>query len=161
MSVRRMSDILSMMIAGGDVAALPARATWPVHRALLWLSDEATRRSVDLGLKILSEPDPDVCLAAVGAEEALSLLLDDGLLTGQGSGYTALWHVEGSFATYSRRAMLREEPATVRLICQAGQRLATAASTALKNADTAAASWASMVTGPSPTVRQPPLVALR
>jgi hypothetical protein len=161
MSPQRMSLILSMMIAAGDVRALPARATWPIHQALIWLAAEASRRSIDLGLPIRSEPDPDVCVAAVGAEEAICLLLHGGLLATQGHGYAARWCVDAELTSTIRRALFRHDPATARLIHQAGQRLATAASTAMKNLDSATVSWTSAIAGSTPTVRQPRLVALR
>ncbi len=157
----RINKLLSIMMAAGEVTALPVRATWPVHRALAWLGEEAERRGTRPLSTLTLRPDPDACVAVDGAEQALATLIDEGFLVLSGTGYTARWAVNPDSAAAARRALLREEPFIAVLIVQAGQRLATWASTALKNADTAAASWASTVSGPMPTVRQPPLVALR
>ena len=156
-----MNRLLGMMMAAGEVAALPVRVTWPVHRALAWLGEEARRRDAMPSLMLTLRPDPDACVAVDGADQALATLVDEGFLVLSGTGYAARWTVNPDSAAVARRALLREELVTVVLIVQAGQRLATWASTASKNADTAAASWASTVFGPMPTVRQPPLVALR
>jgi hypothetical protein len=155
-----MTDVLSVMMAAGEVVALPARVTWPVHRALIWLDEEAGRQGAMPSLTLTLRPDPDVFVAVDGAEQALAALIEDGFLFLSGTGYTARWTVDPDSATAARRALMRQEPVAALLLVQAGQRLATWASTALKNSDKAAASWASTVTGPMPTVRQPPLVAL-
>lgn len=156
-----MMDALRTMMAVGEVNALPAGVTWPVHRALVWLRDEAERMGEELPFIVTVRPDPDALTAVEGADDAIVALVDEGFLVQSGLGYTARRTVEVRGATAARRALLREDPATVTLLVHAGQRLETWASTALKNADTAAASWASAVTGPTPTVRQPALVALR
>jgi hypothetical protein len=158
---RRMIYLLRTMMAAGEVAALPARVTWPVHRALAWLGEEAWRRGTVPSLTMTVGPDPDACVAVDEAEHALETLVHEGFLVQSGTGYTARWAVDLDAATVARRGLLREDPVTAALLVQAGQRLATWASTALKNADTAAASWAFTVIGTTPVVRQPPLVALR
>ena len=149
------------MMAAGEVTALPARVTWPVHRALAWFDEETARRDAAPSFTMIVRPDPDACVAVDGAEHALAILVDEGFLVQSGTGYTARWAVDQGSAIVARRALMCEDPLTAVLLVQAGQRLATWASTALKNADTAAASWASTVFWPMPTVRQPPLVALR
>lgn len=100
-------------------------------------------------------------MAVEGVEAALTALIHEGFLVQSGFGYTARWVIDPELATSARRELLREDPLIAVLLVQAGQRLAVWASTALKNAETAAASWAVTVDGPMPTVRQPPLVALR
>src|SRR6516225_5295491 len=155
-----MNRLLAMIMAAGEVTALPVRVTWPVHRALAWLGEEAGRRGAMPSLTLTLKPDPDACVAVDGAEQALAALVGEGFLVLSGAGYTARWAVNPDSAAVARRELLREELVTAVLIVQAGQRLAMWASTALKNADTAAASWASTVVGPMPTVRQPRLVAL-
>lgn len=156
-----MKQLLATMIAAGQVTALPVRVTWPVHRALIWLGEEADRRDAMPSLALTLRSDPDTGMAVDGAEQALAMLVDEGFLVLSGTGYTARWVLSPNPASAARRALLREDLVTAALLYQAGQRLAMWASTALKNADTAAASWAPTVVGPMPTVRQPPLVALR
>lgn len=149
------------MMAAGGLVALPVAVSWPIHRALIWLHDEVEQRGQVLPFAVRVRSDPDAYIAVEGAEEALAALIAEGFLVLSGSGYTARWAVEAGGVTAARRALLREDPATGALVVHAGQRLATWASTALKNVDTASASWSATVCGPIPTVRQPPLVALR
>lgn len=156
----RIQNLLRIMIACGDAEALPVRVDWPVHRALVWLGAEARREGSSLAGLISTFPDPAVGLAVEGADDALTALLDQGFLTIEGEGYTARWRVPDAAAVEARRDLLREDLLNARLLAQAGQRLATWASMALKNADTAAASWASTVSEPTPTVRQLPVLAL-
>ena len=105
--------------------------------------------------------DPDAHLRVEGLDSAVDALVSAGFLLQAGTGYTGRWAVEPGAATKACLDLMRETPDTALLLVQAGQRLATWASTVLKNADTAAASWAETVSGPTPTVRQPPLVLLR
>lgn len=156
-----MKQLLATIIAVGEVTALPVRVTWPVHRALVWLEEEADRQDAMPSLALTLRPDPDTGVAVDGAEQALATLVDEGFLLLSGTGYTARWAVNPDSASAARRALLRADLVTAELLFQAGQRLAMWASTTLKNADTAAASWALTVVGPMPTVRQPSLVALR
>jgi hypothetical protein len=157
----RMNIVLRIIMASGQVTGLPVRVTWPVHRALAWLSAEFSRRATAPPMPLATRSDPDVCVAVEGVEAALAALVDEGFLVQSGAGYTARWVINAEWATSARRELLREDPLTAALLVQAGQRLAVWASTALKNSETAAASWAPAVDGPTPTVRQPPLVVLR
>lgn len=161
MSVIRMTDLLALMIASGEVGALPVRTRWPIHQAFMDLAHRVTDISADGGFELRTAPDPEVFTRVDGADEALILVVETGLLEQVGSGYTARWAVVPDAANNARRTLLREDPAMARAITQAGHRLATWASTVLKNVDTAAASWASTVTSSTPTVRQPPLLAVR
>ena len=132
-----------------------------MHRAVAWLSSESSRCGVAPPLPVITKPDPDAYVAVEGVEKALAALIDEGFLVQSGTGYTARWVISPGSATSARRELLRADPLTAGLLVQAGQRLATWASTALKNADTAAASWAATVCGATPTVRHPALVVLR
>lgn len=161
MSSIRMKLILRTIIAGGEVTALPVRASWPVHRAIAWLASESARCGVEPPLSVITKPDPDVYIAVDGVETALAALIAEGFLVQAGAGYTARWVIDPDSAISARRELMRTDPHVADLLVQAGQRLATWASTALKNADTAAASWPPTVCGGTPTVRQPALVALR
>lgn len=156
-----MKLILRTIMAGGEVAALPVRATWPVHRAVVWLVSEFARLGIEPPLAVTTRPDPDVYTAVDGVESALTALVAEGFLVLSGAGYTARWVIDSSSVTSARRELMRTDPLVARLLVQAGQRLATWASTVLKNADTAAASWSSTLCGATPTVRHPALVALR
>ena len=160
MSQIRMQHVLRVMIVSGGVTALPARADWPVHKALVWLGAEATRCRSTLAELVSSSPDPDAGIAVAGVTEGVESLADQGFLALDGTGYTARWRVSEPAAVQARRDLMREDLLTAQLLTQAGQRLATWASTALKNSDTAAASWASTVAGPTPAVRHPPVLAL-
>jgi hypothetical protein len=155
-----MENILCAILAAGGVQALPVGATWPLHRAVLLLPDECSRRCIALPLQIAAQPDPSAGLAVDGLETAFSTLLAQGLVEQHGSGYTARWIITPDMIA-SRRALMRLRPEFAAVLAYVGQRLATWASTALKNIDTAAASWAPTVAGPMPTLRHPPLVALR
>jgi hypothetical protein len=157
----RMDLVLRAIIAGGEVAALPVRASWPVHRAVVWLASESARRGVEPPLPVITKPDPDVYVAVDGVETALAALVAEGFLVQAGAGYTARWVMDPCAAISARRELMRTDPQVAGLLVQAGQRMATWASTVLKNADTAAATWSSTVCGGTPTVRQPALVALR
>lgn len=156
-----MADLLAMMIASGEVAALPVGIHWPVHRGFLELTKLADLADVDLGYRLTAAPDPDVCLRVSGAEEALTMVIGAGLFDQVGAGYEARWQVVAEAVTHVRRRVMTEDPRVAHVVTQAGQRLATAASTTLKNIDTASASWAPTVASATPAVRQPPLVALR
>lgn len=156
-----MSNLVSTMIAAGGVSALPVRTNWPVHRAVAWLADEARRSGLGLLSSVSVCPDPDACVALGGVDEAIEALVEEGFLSQSGTGYLARWVVDPASETSACRRLMREDVATARLVAQAGQRLATWASTALKNADRAAASWSSTVSSGTPTVRHPPLLALR
>lgn len=156
-----MNNLLATMMAVGGVAALPVRGNWPIHRALIWLSSECSRHGLTTPVTVTTKPDPDVCVAVDGLDDALDALIADGFLVLVGAGYTARWLIEPGLAVCARRDLLRTDPSTAKLVAQAGQRLASWASTALKNADTAAASWTSTVCGTMPTVRQPELVLLK
>ena len=147
------------IMAVGEMTALPVRVTWPVHRAVAWLLAECSRCGAAPPLRVMTRPDPDAYVAVDGVEKALAALIEEGFLVQLGAGYTANWIIDPHSATSARRELLREDPLMARLLVQAGQRLATWASTALKNSDTAAASWASTVSGAAPTVRHPALVA--
>jgi len=156
----RMQNLLRIIIASGGTPALPVRADWPVHKALVWIGTQSARNGSGLDDLISTFPDPTVGIAVVGATEGLRALVDQGYLALHGNGYTAQWRVDETAAAAARRDLMREDLVTARLLIQAGQRLATWASTALKNADKAAGSWGSTVSGPTPTVRQPPVLAL-
>jgi hypothetical protein len=156
-----MNMILRTIMAAGEMTALPVRVSWPVHRALGWLLAESSRCGAAPPLTMVTRPDPDACVAVEGVDRGLAALVDEGFLVQAGAGYTARWVVDPSSATSARRELLREDPLMAALLVQAGQRLATWASTALKNSDTAAASWPAAVHGATPTVRHPPLVLLR
>jgi hypothetical protein len=156
-----MDLILRTIMAAGDVTALPVRVTWPVHRALVWLLTESLRCGAAPPLTMVTRPDPDACVAVRGVEKGLAALVNEGFLVQSGTGYTARWVVDPISATSARRELLREDPVVAGLLVQAGQRLATWASTALKNSDTAAASWSATVPDVTPTVRHPPLVLLQ
>jgi hypothetical protein len=160
MSQIRIHNILRIMIASGSTPALPVGADWPVHKALVWLGTEAKRHRSTIAELISSYPDPDAGLAVAGVTGGLASLVDEGFLVLDGNGYTARWRVSEPAAAAARRDLMREDLQAARLLTQAGQRLATWASTALKNADIAAASWASTVSGPAPVVRQSPVLAL-
>jgi hypothetical protein len=156
-----MNGILRIILTSGYLPALPVRATWPVHRALVWLQAEASHYEAVPHFEFTTRPDPEVYVAVDGVEQALAVLIAEGFLVQAGSGYTARWVIAPEAAAAARRELLREDPLMATLLVQAGQRLATWASMVLKNADTAAASWAPTVDASTPAVRQPPLVALR
>jgi hypothetical protein len=156
----RMNSLLRIIIASGETPALPVRTNWPVHKALAWVGAESVRFGSNLADIISISPDPDAGQAVRGVAESLSALVDEGFLVLEGNGYTARWRVSQAAATSARRGIMREDVATARILVHAGQRLATWASTALKNADRAAASWAPTISESTPTVRQPPVLAL-
>ncbi len=157
----RMDYLIRTIIAAGAVEALPVGVSWPVHRAVLMAVTEAARLGLPLDVTAEGFPDPDTYRAVPGVEAVLGNLALDGFMAIEGAGYTARWVVDTSAAALARRELFALPPETAGVLTYAGQRLATWASTALKNAETAAASWRPHVEGPTPTVRQPPLVAVR
>jgi len=155
-----MENILRAIIVAGEMEALPVGVTWPLHRAVALLYDECERQGLDLRLQVTVRPDPGTYSAVDGLESAFAKLQADGFLEKHGSGYAARWVVSPAVVD-ARRLLMRERAEITRVLSHAGHRLAKWASTALKNADTAAESWASTVQGPIPAVRHPALVALR
>lgn len=156
----QMNGILRVLLASGELSALPVRVTWPIHRALAWLQVKASQHGAAQRFAFTTRPDPDVCIAIDGVEQAMAALIAEGFLIQAGTGYTARWMIAPEAVAPARRDLLHEDALTATLLVQAGQRLATWASTALKNVDTAAESWAPTVDAGTPSARQPPLVAL-
>src|SRR5687767_1538945 len=99
MSVIRMTDLLAMMIASGEVVALPISARWPIHRAFMDLARRAYAAGVEAGFEVRTAPDPEVYTRVEGADEALTVAIEIGLLEKAGSGYTARWAVVPDAAT--------------------------------------------------------------
>ena len=135
------------MIAAGDVRCLPARTPWPMHRALRMLYEEAGR---DGNLRLLPPaprfvPDPEVGLAADGADRAFYNLVDDGVLFEASTGVEAVLVVDPMAQVRCRRALMTREAAGVALLQRAGERWAAFASTAANTSATPPASSAPTV----------------
>lgn len=82
-----MKLVLRTIMAAGEVTALPVRATWPVHRAVVWLSCESARSGMEAPLPVVTKPDPDAYVAVEGVEKALAALVAEGFLKQSGTGY--------------------------------------------------------------------------
>ena len=161
MSQMAMSSIAAIILTGTTNPGLPARATWPIHDAVSWLSAEAVRVGAVLPFDAEVMADPDVMKAVAGLDATLGQLQARGLLRVEGAGYTAVLRVQPDLVPQARRFLLRLEPVLARLVDQACHRFEAAASTAVKNAALAAESWASSTTSATPTVRHPELVRVR
>lgn len=146
-----MAAVLRMMIASSRVEALPARVEWPLHDAMRAALANSDGQAGGLGFMCEMHPDPDVYVRVVGLAEAFATLEPTGFIRPSGEGYLATWLVADEASILARRDLFHEPTATARVIDQAGQRLATAVSTVLKNAQSAARSWAPMVASSGPT----------
>ena len=83
--------LLEDMIAAGGVQRLPARISWPMHRAVYLLYAEAGRTGK---LSLLPPPPtfvpcPEAGVAANGADQALRALIRHGLIREDGIGLGA------------------------------------------------------------------------
>lgn len=146
MSVLPMSDLVRLMVAAGPVRVIPVRASWPLHKALLELSEDDRRLlSLNVGASWSTYLDPSAGVAVHGAEAALIELLESGAFIQEGCGYLARWRLTGPADQTLRRQLMAEAAETSAVVHRAGKRWATLAATVLKNADTAARSWDSTV----------------
>ena len=151
------------MVAACGLRVIPVGVVWPAHRAVSGLGAgrvgalEAVFGSLGL------VPDRALGHRSAVVDAGLAAHLREPLWSSSGTGLLARWAVDEEALRPWRSMLLRLPPATVAALRQAGNRWATLSSTVLKNADTAASSWASASTGEmsEPTVRQPVLLGLR
>jgi len=162
MSVLPMTDLVELMMAAGPVRVIPVRVAWPMHKALAQIdtADRDTLRTF-MGAGLMVRSDPAVGHRIEGLDEAFDALVQANVLTLQGTGYLARWRLPEWSEVGLRRRLLAIEPKLSALAYRAGKRWATFAATALKNADTAAESWASHVLGGTPRLRQETTPGLR
>jgi hypothetical protein len=126
--------LLEDMIAAGGVQRLPARISWPMHRAVHLLYAEAGRTG-ELSLLPPAPafvPCPETGVAAKGADEALRALIRRGLIREDGIGLGARLVVDQALLVERRRALMGRDPRAVALLQRAGERWAAFASTAAK-----------------------------
>jgi hypothetical protein len=137
-----LKNTLGLMIAAGEVHALPARTPWPMHQALRELYEDLGRRGLRraLDLELVFTPSPTVGLAVRGADEAFRALVREGVVVAEGAQLDACWLVERDAVVASRRALMTLEPQLVQLLQRAGSRWAALAETVSKKCAAAAAS---------------------
>src|SRR5919198_6645379 len=81
------ADLVAMLLAAGGPSRFPARARWPLHRALKQLDEEAARIGSERLLPPLSfRPCPDTGWRAGGADRGLLELRAQGVLRAVGVG---------------------------------------------------------------------------
>ena len=124
--------LLADMMAAGGVRRLPARISWPMHRAVHLLYAEAGRTGkLDLLPPVPTFfPCPEAGVAASGADQALRALVRDGLIREDGIGLDARLVVDQAQLVDRRRALMGRDPRAVALLQRAGERWAAFASTA-------------------------------
>lgn len=113
-----------------------------------------------LDVPIAFRASPQVGIAAVGAEAALSELVDAGILSARGETRNAILVLDEDAVVALRRELMALPADRVRLLQRAGERWAALASTAAKNRSTAARSSASMVTSSTPKRAKRPLAGI-
>jgi hypothetical protein len=124
--------LLADMIAAGGVQCLPARISWPMHRAVHLLYAEAGRTG-KLGLLPPAPsffPCPEAGVAASGAEQALRALIRHGLIREDGIGLGARLVIDQARLVERRRGLMGRDPSAIALLQRAGERWAAFASTA-------------------------------
>jgi hypothetical protein len=147
MNQRSLTDILGMMIAGGRIEWLPARTPWPMHLALRELDTESGRRGLRwaVGIRIETQPSPEVGLAVRGGDEAFRALVRGGLLIPTGAVLAAGLLVHNAELVRYRRLLMTLEPDAAAMIQTAGSRWAALASTIANHRDAAGPSSAATV----------------
>lgn len=134
-------DLVPTMMAAGGVTVIPVGVPWLLHDALAGLSAGAHDRLAEVFGSLDDRPDPEIGRRFAAVDDSWSAWSDSPLLRVEGCGVTARWTVQPEALGTWRKGLMRLQPEAVQALAQAGQRLATAADTVLKNADTAAASW--------------------
>src|SRR5690348_11495913 len=105
-----MKSLVTLMLYAGGPEELPARSSWPLHKALRELDEQARRSNLHRQLPGLEfTPDPGVQLRATGADAATAELLRSHVLEPEGVGRDAVMRV-------NRAALVAEaQPAFMRL----------------------------------------------
>lgn len=152
MSSQAMIKLVSGMLVAGGPTAQPARVRWPLHVALREMHDAAGRyghRSL-LDVPMTFRSSPDGGLAAEGADDAISLLVQQRVLRPAGAGRAAALVLDDQAAVSIRRSLMTIDPIAVSLIQRAGLRWAALVSTAWKNRSIEPESVVSIVTSSTP-----------
>lgn len=138
MEKQAIGDLIGLMLAAGGPSVIPARISWPLHQALRELHDEAGRRGVrQLRAPLAFRSCPDVALRALGADDALFGLIQEGVLRPEGAGRQAALRADRDALVELRRDLMRLEPEAARLVQWAGARWAALVATSAKNRSTA------------------------
>lgn len=156
MEVHELSKILALILVAGGPERMPARVAWPLHTALREWQEELGRAGTQdsLGLDWSIRASSEVGLEVVGANEALSRLVREGLLRPEGHGRAAELVVDPEVAVLQRRRLMRLSPLAVELFQRAGTRWATLVSTAAKNRAMPSRSSAGSVSSAIPNLRK-------
>jgi hypothetical protein len=154
MADMELSDVLALMLAAGGPEHQPARVRWPLHLALREMHDACGRRGSRhlLALDLELRPSADVGQEVIGADKALGLLVQRGVLRPDGEHRTARLALDPQAAVVLRRRLMMLPPAQVALLQRAGARWAALTSTAAKNRSTASRSSASTVASGTPNL---------
>jgi hypothetical protein len=153
-----MKSLVLLMLYAGGPEVLPARISWPLHKALRELDEQARRSNMRRDLPVMEfNADPDVQLRAGGADRATEELLRAGVLEPEGVGRDAVIRVNrAALVAAAQPEFMRLAPHVAQLVRQAAIRWAALVSTSEKNRSTGRGSAASTVASSTPKRRQPP-----
>lgn len=154
-----LSKQIALLLAAGGPKLQYARVTWPLQKSLVQLHDEAEESGVPLpeGLRLELVRDPDSGRAIKGVNKALLELIREGVLRKEGSLRQAKLRADNAHLEALRRDLMRQDPATVRLIHRAGIRWEAFSATASKNRSALARSAGSKVASSTPKRAKSPL----
>lgn len=148
--------MVGVLLAAGGPDRFPARARWPLHRALKQLDEQAARiGSEHLFPPLTFRPCPDTGWRAHGADRGLLELRAHGVLRAVGVGAAAELTVVADELVPYKRKLLRLTPEESLLLQRAGTSWAAFSSTAAKNRSIAARSLGSVVASATPKRLQP------
>jgi hypothetical protein len=141
------THFLGQIIAAAGPSRVAARISWPMHRALKELRDEAARQGLLGKLPVILEfdPAPEAGTRARGADRGFLGLCEEGTLREVGERGDARLEVVPELLARYRRSLMRLDPETVGMLQRAGSRWAALASTVAKNEDAPARSPAATV----------------
>jgi len=138
-------DVVAVLLAVSQVEFLVPASPWLLHQAVRALHKEAAQAG---RLSELPELHFRACASVgvrvEGLDEAMLELRRIGALNIRGHGESCLLDVDRSRLAASRRALMRLEPETTRLVQRAGARLAASTATTSKNLATPAESAGSL-----------------
>ena len=146
--------LIGLMLGAGGPNVIPARISWPLHRALRELHDEAGRQGLRHLLPDMSfRPSPDVAVKVDGASMAVTQLLRLRVLVPEGVGKAAALRLRPDVHAQLRRELMRLPVEVSMLVQRAAARWAALVETSAKNRSTAVRSFGATVASSTPKRR--------